>query len=201
MRKTNKSNIFTGDSTTMKRISNYLKLALFAFVISTSVISCSNDEFFGLEDEISYDFYSDSFNQFDYSSHSYLTFDKEKKVYSDIDYEIIASALNRIVASNLDGSIQIKKNDYNSLNMSRELYGICVDMINHTNYIVYDRIKQQKHNDKKSIYYTNNIHVDISKFHIYRNYLTGLLFFCRRNYFEPMQHNTASRYGYCHLHR
>jgi hypothetical protein len=34
----------------MKRINSFFKLALFAFVISVSAISCSNDEFFGFDD-------------------------------------------------------------------------------------------------------------------------------------------------------
>ncbi len=134
----------------MKRISNFFKLALFAFVTSVSAISCSNDGFFGFDDELPYSLYSDSFNQLDYSSNIYLTIDEEKKVFSDLDYEIIASALNRIVACNVDGIIQIKKSDYNSLNMSKGLYDICVDMIYHTNNIVYDIIKQKKHKRVKT---------------------------------------------------
>ncbi len=34
----------------MKRIIDYLKLALFAFVVSASVISCSNDKFWRIDD-------------------------------------------------------------------------------------------------------------------------------------------------------
>lgn len=35
----------------MKSIIDYLKLASFAFVISALAISCSNDEFFGFDDD------------------------------------------------------------------------------------------------------------------------------------------------------
>jgi hypothetical protein len=48
MRESKGSDIFTSYLTDMKRISNYFKLAIIAFVISASAISCSNDEFFML---------------------------------------------------------------------------------------------------------------------------------------------------------
>ena len=50
----------------MKRISSFFKLALFAFVISASVISCSNDEFFGFED-VNYNYKNDNWDNFDSS--------------------------------------------------------------------------------------------------------------------------------------
>lgn len=137
----------------MKQINKLKMIAAMAMSVTVTLFtaSCSNDEFFGFDDEIPYGLYSGSSYQPNYSSDSYLNIDKEKKAYSDLEYKIIASALNRVVASNIDGIIQIKKFDYNSLNISKQLYDICVNMINHTNKIVYDRIKQKSNKRVKTL--------------------------------------------------
>lgn len=59
MRKSNESDIFTCVFTSMNRISRIFKSALFAFALSVSAISCSNDEFFGFDD-VNYNYKDDN---------------------------------------------------------------------------------------------------------------------------------------------
>ena len=66
MRETNETDIFTNEFISMKRISNFFKMALFAFVFSVSAISCSNDELFGFED-VNYNYKDDNWDNFDSS--------------------------------------------------------------------------------------------------------------------------------------
>lgn len=122
----------------MKRIIDYLKLALFAFVVSASVISCSNDEFFGFDD----DNYINSNDTQDY-------FDNHKININEIisSHEFEAYILSKMKFSSIFINIDTANSIYvDSLNMYRIDFGQQLDTIRYyhtllTNrFIEYDNI-------------------------------------------------------------
>ena len=118
----------------MKRIIDYLKLALFAFVVSASVISCSNDEFFGFEDDYNNEFtsFSNNVTQKRLFCDQYIDIDlscpfegveKEKPKYE----EAIRRITSKCIIS--DGKISLSHTTADELNINKEFFELFKSLI------------------------------------------------------------------------
>lgn len=121
----------------MKRIIDYLKLALFAFVVSASVISCSNDEFFGFDDYLSDDNSDIIFNMKDYEE--YLDWNYEGLLInaSYEERQVFLSAYERCQYTLKEGQLVSPINKGSQINISDRLFQYIADRVRERNAINY----------------------------------------------------------------
>jgi len=117
----------------MKTVVNYFRLALYVYVISSTFISCSNDEFFGFDD----DYYNELYNKCKSSDFLDLT-SIDLNNLSNSDLSVITQAINRMGIITPEGTIGSLPS-HNNFNLSDNLFNIIVGLFNKTNTLVSNR--------------------------------------------------------------
>lgn len=139
----------------MKRKNSFFKLALFAFVISVSVVSCSNDEFFGFDSDFSY-----------YDNEKNLSFDNELflnistsdfRQMTNTDYLNLSKAIARI-ENDFNNGIAKESKGY-TYNMSNTLYTLAYTTLDNTRHffatISSNTTKRVKNNNREVVFEIN----------------------------------------------
>ena len=117
----------------MKRISNYLKCVLFAFVISASIISCSNDEFFGFDDDFSKNT-SPSLTMKQKNNHDYLDYDDSIPLDDERNIIIYSEAYDRLTITWNNNQFSVQEMSGAEVSISERIYFDVKKSINALNY-------------------------------------------------------------------
>lgn len=145
----------------MKRISNYLKCVLFAFVISASIISCSNDEFFGFDDDFSKNT-SPSLTMKQKNNHDYLDYDDSIPLDDERNIIIYSEAYDRLTITWNNNQFSVQEMSGAEVSISERIYFDVKKSINALNYSLgyidrekHDKFKRLLRDNPEGIHYNN----------------------------------------------
>ena len=145
----------------MKKISNYFKLALFAFVISASVVSCSNDEFFGFDDDFSKNT-SHILTMRQINNHDYLDYNDNIPLDDERNIFIYSEAYDRLTIAWNNNHFSVKETSGAEASISERLYFDIKKSIDALNYSIgyvdrekHDKFKRQLRDNPEGIHYNN----------------------------------------------
>lgn len=145
----------------MKRISNFFKLAFFAFVITASAISCSNDEFFGFDDEISKNT-NHILTMKQKNNHYYLDYDDSIPLDDERNIIIYSEAYDRLTITWNNNLFSVKEMSGAEASISERLYIDVKKSINALNYSLgyldgekNDKLKRLLMGNPEGVHYNN----------------------------------------------